>query len=137
MANPIKGELEFAVEDETYTIVLDANALCEAEAITGLSTPDLINQAGRKFVNAQRALLWGGLRRHHDGLSLADAGDIIAHLGLAGVDDVLGRAIQLAWPEPGSEKEGQEENPQPPTRKSAGGTGSRSTKGGSNAKGRR
>ena len=87
--NPLKGEVTFEVEGQPYTLVLDFNALCELEAALGPGDD-------RNGPRATRATLWAALQRRHDGLTLADAGDLIAALTLPTVRDLIGKAYEAA-----------------------------------------
>jgi hypothetical protein len=89
MPNPVKGEVGFEAGGEGYTLVLDFNALCELEA--ALTPGD-----DRNGPRATRATLWAALQRHHEGLSLADAGDLIAALTLPRVRELIGEAYSAA-----------------------------------------
>lgn len=89
MPNALKGEVEFEAGGETYTLVLDFNALCELE---GALTPG----DDRNGPRASRATLWAALRRHHRNLSLNDAGDLIEALTMPRVRELIREAYEVA-----------------------------------------
>lgn len=86
MANPERGELALKVGDQTYTLVLDLNAICEIEE--AMSTNGQLVTIAQVFIAAAhlstrhvRVLLWGALQRHHKGTSLEFAGSLLEELG--------------------------------------------------------
>lgn len=86
--NPLKGEVAFEVEGEAYKLVLDFNALCELEAALGPGDD-------RNGPRASRATLWAAMQRHHEGLTLDDAGDLIAALTLPKVRELIAEAYEV------------------------------------------
>lgn len=95
MANPARGEVSFRALDRDWTLVLDINALCAAEDELGVKVHEL-TQPGLKAI---RALLWAGLQRHHGGVAITDAGDMIQALGMAKAAEIVGEAFKLTFPE--------------------------------------
>lgn len=89
MPNALKGEVGFEVEGEAYTLLLDFEALCELE---GVLTPG----DDRNGPRASRATLWAALQRHHAGLTLKDASDIITALTLPRVRELIGQAYDAS-----------------------------------------
>jgi len=89
MPNALRGEVGFEAGGEGYTLVLDFNALCELEGV--LRPGD-----DRNGPSATRATLWAALQRHHAGLTLAGAGDLIAALTLPRVRELIGQAYEAA-----------------------------------------
>lgn len=117
MANPLRGEVEFVHDGQRYTLRLDVNALCIAEAVTGLKSHEI----SRAIVNgghmsALRAAFCAGLKANHD-LSLDEAGQLLGAVRVPRATELMVRSIKLAFPEPSKA------NP----RKAARGTGSSST----------
>lgn len=104
MANKERGEVSFQIEGQTYTLRLDLNALCEAEAV--LSTPErmvtwqqALQMAERNSLSALRAILWASLQPHHPHLSLNDVGGLIQTMGgIPGIAKTLQEAIKNAMP---------------------------------------
>jgi hypothetical protein len=100
MANSLKGEAPLVLADKReFTLVLDFEALIEAETVYGKPLKQLTHDAGRGFMGANRALIYGALQAHHAGLSLQEAGEILRDNTLA-VADALARAFDQAMPEP-------------------------------------
>lgn len=88
--NPIKGEVGFEVEGQTYTMVLDFNALCELEE-TGVQLSALSDNGIQ--LKVLRAVFWAALRAHHD-VTLKQAGDLIAALTLSKATDLITKAME-------------------------------------------
>lgn len=64
--NPVKGEAPLVLHDgRSLTLVLDMEAMVEAEAAYGKPLPKLLADAGEGFMGAMGALLQGALARHH------------------------------------------------------------------------
>lgn len=86
MANPERGEVALTIGDRTYTLVLDMDGICQAEA--ALSSPGQIVSITEIFYGAAigsqrhaRVLVWASLRRHHPDLSLERAGELMGEFG--------------------------------------------------------
>jgi hypothetical protein len=71
----MKGDVVFEVEGVQYRMVLDFNALCDVETVLG----EGVKMTGP---TATRAVIWAGLQRHHAGLTLTTAGDLIGAMGM-------------------------------------------------------
>lgn len=95
MANAARGEVAFRALDRDWTLLLDINALCEAEDELGVKVHELA-QPGLKAI---RALLWAGLQRHQQGVTITQAGDIIQAVGMALAAEIVGEAFTLTFPE--------------------------------------
>jgi len=95
MANSARGEVAFRALDRDLVLLLDINALCDVEAQLGVKVHEL-TQPG---LAAIRALLWAGLQRHHAGVNLQQAGDVIQELGMAKAAEIVGQAFMSAFPE--------------------------------------
>lgn len=101
MANKVKGEVGFAANGKGYTLLLDLNALCEAEEhVPGIMDGGLKEL---KSVKAIRAVFWSGLRRHHPTVTLVEAGDIMQSLGVPEAGRLIGEAMAAAWGDGGEE----------------------------------
>jgi hypothetical protein len=99
---------------DEYVLVMDFNAFCQAEEVTGLSF--MAGELAYTNMRALRALVWAGLLHEHPDLTLKDAGDIITKLGMAHCFDAVAEAITAAMPEAGEgEKEdGSDSDPPSP-----------------------
>jgi len=108
MANPEKGEVDLKVGDKTYTLCFTTNSISEVEALSGgeAFTAIAVQWMQRQDISTLRLLTFGALRKHHDKLSLFDAGDIIDEIGTAGFETLgaaLGEAIRFRFPPPAAE----------------------------------
>jgi len=111
MANAMRGEVPLKVGDQTYTLLLSINALCELESETGVPVPQLaesLNKPENVRLTTVRAIVWAALQERHPKVTLKDAGAIIHEAGLPAVMDAIGQAFQSAFPEATGE---QEQNP--------------------------
>jgi hypothetical protein len=102
MANPHKGEVALEAGERTYTLRLSINAIAEIEDLLDTGFGELVSRlgAGEQFrLGTLRVVLWGGLRKHHKGLSLDDAGEIIGEAGIAATTEAISKAIALGFPE--------------------------------------
>ena len=86
MANPERGEVALTIGDRTYTLVLDMDGICQAEA--AMSSPGQIVSITEIFYGAAigsqrhaRALVWASLQRHQPDISLQRAGELMAEFG--------------------------------------------------------
>jgi hypothetical protein len=76
--NRLKGEAPLKLSDgREFVFHLDFDALIEAEQAYGKPLPRLMADASQGYVGAVRALLIGGLRRHHPDFTTDDAAAII------------------------------------------------------------
>jgi len=95
MANELQGEVDLRIGDKTYTLKFTRNAMADVESLFG----------GRPFnevladrsVSVLRACLWAGLKRHHSGIDLLAAGDLMDEADDAAVGAAIGKAVQLAF----------------------------------------
>jgi len=99
MANRIKGEVAFSIEDGNlageYTLLLDFNALCDLEE----DFPGIMEgKFELKSPTAIRKVFAVGLAEHHD-LSERDAGKLIHAVGLNRVGELVGEAFAASFPE--------------------------------------
>lgn len=95
MANKIKGEVALQHDGKAYTMVLDFNALAEFEDATGRTAAEVLDNPSAMTISLARTLFWAGLQRHHPGLTVLEAGDI-----LQSNMDKLGVAVAASAPEP-------------------------------------
>lgn len=98
MPNVLKGEVALDLgEAGSFTLVLDHEALIEAESAYGKPLAHLMADATLGFVGACRSLLYGALRAHHPKVTRKDA----AALFLENSDEVsaaLAEAAEAAFP---------------------------------------
>lgn len=81
MANRERGEVSITIGKRAFTLVLDTNAMCEAEAL--FSTPEkpaTFQQIHARMVAGSvihmRGVLWAALRRYHPNISVEDVGTL-------------------------------------------------------------
>lgn len=101
-ANPLKGETDLKIGDATYTVALGVNEIVKLEDITGAGIIEIaawFNDPEKVRVGNMRAVLWAALQRHHPGLTLEQAGDLIGVIGLQAGVEKLGAALQASFPE--------------------------------------
>lgn len=100
MKNPLKGEAELRLEDgRSFTLVIDFDGLIEAEQTYGKPMVHLLGDAQQGFLGAQRAILYGGLRRHHPEVTLSEVGNILL-AAKGNAVQAISTAIDLAMPKP-------------------------------------
>jgi stress response protein SCP2 len=110
MANKFRGEAELnftrmidGVEKEAkFKLVFDANAFCEIEDLTGLNMGEMaaaMEDLHKLSFKTIRAIILGGLKRHHEELQLKDAGDIISDAGLEATVEAMTEAFSGAMKE--------------------------------------
>lgn len=102
MVNPLKGEAAVTLEDgRQLVLVLDMEALIEAEAAYGKPMRVVMQEAAQEFVGAMRALLFGALRAHHREFTLRDAGALFASSADAeAIAAALGDAAEAGFSKP-------------------------------------
>lgn len=99
MANPIKGEMAFRAGGQDYVMVLDLNALCEAEPLA----PGIMEGVALNSLRAVRAVFWAGLQAKHPDIDQVRAGQIMQALGLKEAGRLIGEGMKLAF---GADSEG-------------------------------
>ena len=97
MSNPHRGEVAFAVGDQTYTLFYGTNSICELEDKLGQNLAEIV--AGLGQLKVMRAVLWAGLLRHHN-MSLEEAGDVMDAAGVPATVEAVNKAIFTAFPPP-------------------------------------
>lgn len=125
MPNPIKGEVPLKLSDgRDFVLVMDFEALVEAESASNLPLPQLMARAGLGFVSAQRTLLYGALRRNHPDLTLEDCSAIML-TEIEKVTEALTKAMEAGFPEA---KKSEDKDGANPPGKTSGGNGAKSAK---------
>jgi hypothetical protein len=122
--NPIKGEVPLKLSDgREFVLVLDIEALVEAEAAYGKPVAQVMADASAGFIGASRALLYGSLRARHPSITLREASAIM--VDGEHVLDALSAAAEAAMPSDAS-TEGNAARPKPsPRGKSSGRSGAK------------
>jgi hypothetical protein len=104
----MRGDVTFEVEGVQYRMVLDFNALCDVETVLG----EGVKMTGP---TATRAVIWAGLQRHHAGLTLSTAGDLIGAMGMPKAAALVSEAMTASGMLGGEESA---DPPRPKTRAS-------------------
>jgi hypothetical protein len=104
----MRGDVTFEVEGVQYRMVLDFNALCDVETVLG----EGVKMTGP---TATRAVIWAGLQRHHGGLTIAQAGDLIGAMGMPRAAALVSEAMAASGMLGGEESA---DPPRPKTRAS-------------------
>lgn len=122
MANPVKGEVPLKLADgREFTLVMDMEALVEAEQAYGKPLAELMADAARGFVGASRSLLFGGLQAKHPGLPLKECTKMLMSDG-----DEVGNAISAAVEASFPDAQGEGEQGSRPLGKTSGANGAKS-----------
>lgn len=130
MVRKLRGEVSLQVEEQTFQLVYDVNALCAIEDVLDKSVLEVMTTIkGMPKLGLVRALLWGGLRRYHEDLSLSDAGDLVMAAGMGPALKVVQEGIQAAFPQPTGDAKGKGDPQQTPA---VDGTGANSSEPGTN-----
>lgn len=98
MANPARGEVALTVADTEYTLKFSTNAICELEELQNKGLNEIVQDLER--LSTVRALLWAGLRAKHPDVTLKGAGELIDTIGMIPATEVIGRALNAAFPPP-------------------------------------
>lgn len=120
MANAMKGEAEVKLADgRILRLAFDANAWVEVEDLLGKPTPEIIDelQSGKAYMRTQRALMWGGLRKHHPEIEIKEAGELLTEAA-----EQMSKALQGGMPQDGEggQAEGESDPPRPKRKAKAG-----------------
>lgn len=119
MANARRGQASFKHDGRDYTIALDLNAFCEAEALLDMNIGKILEAMhSTQQVRFHRALLWAGLQEFHPGLDLREAGAMMTNEDAGAA---LAKALTGAFPEVKEAAQGATANP----RKTGTGTASK------------
>lgn len=104
--NPLKGEAQLKLSDgREFTLVLDFNAMVEAESVYGKPLPKLLSDMNSGFMGAFRALLFGTMRRHYPETTAVEASDILMS-NMEAVGAALSSATAAAFPNPEGKETG-------------------------------
>jgi hypothetical protein len=122
MANAIRGEVPLNLSDgRTFTLIMDMEALVEAESAYGKPLQKMMADAAQGFVGASRALLYGALRAKHPDVTLRDASAIfMTDADAAG--EALTEAVEKGFPDAAKSAEGKVSRPRT---KTSGGSGAK------------
>lgn len=121
MANPLKGEVDLVCGDKTYTLRMSINEIIQLGKLTGMKVKALsaaLADTDDVDLDLWRSALWTALQEHHKhGVSLEDAGEIMAGVTIPVTIAKVSEALQLSFPAP------EEDAPASPRKASRSGTG--------------
>ncbi len=109
----LPGQRFVLSEDPRRVLVMDFNAFCEAEAITGVSLME--GELAFKSLRVLRGLIWAGLLHEQPDITLKDAGLIINELGMEHCFNAVAEAIVIAMPHMEEDKGGASDDSDPPS----------------------
>jgi hypothetical protein len=117
-----EGQVE--VDGETLTLVCDFGAIMAIESVTGENWDDIVPQLAAPSRTLSVQVLWGLLRRKHEGITLDQAagvafGDEQAKVGQC-MFEVIARACNIADDEKSDEPAKKKQSGQQPTLENAG-----------------
>lgn len=116
MANPIKGEVSFESNGQTYIFKLGTNAQALLEDRVKMSMPAWFKKRGENFSAGDiRLIMWAGLYRQHK-LTEEDVGDLIDDIGAEKAGEIFMQAVNLS----ASRLNGGESNPSIPAKERIG-----------------
>lgn len=101
MANKQRGEISFEANGQTWTMKVGTHAMCEIEDATGKTIAEIGNLMGNTKTASMkllRAVFWGSLQHHHEGISMKDAADLIDEIGADVAGQKIGEAFSIAFP---------------------------------------
>lgn len=103
MGNPLRGETPLQAGDQSYTLLLDINALAALEEQLGMMMDMILAQyqVGTS-VRLVRALIWAGLQAKHP-CSIEEAGAIVGAAGLPAAKAAVETALVASLPEQDAE----------------------------------
>lgn len=107
MANPLRGEVQLPVNNETdgkpYVLSFDINRMCELEAMfPGFTTTELVDRINTGHITTMRGFMWAGLRSYN--LTLAEAGEVLQEIVPVVAGPLILDAMAKAFPKPAPAK---------------------------------
>jgi hypothetical protein len=100
MTKTLKGEVEFVVGEQTYTLVYDYEALEMIEEAADKPISEVLAEAQRKTLRMKqlKLFLWAALQRHHEGMTQKEAADIALAAGIGVTQLKVSEAFIRAFP---------------------------------------
>ena len=104
-ANPERGEVDVVIGGVTYTLVMTFNGWIDVQnllAVDGVkpTVGQILQLVQHQDMEAFRAVFWGMFRRHHPGVSLEAAGDLMSDVGgMSGLDALLAAVSAASSPD--------------------------------------
>lgn len=94
MANPHKGEVEFASDGKTYIAAFSANVMAEIDSTIDAAAFERFSKGGGAAATVMRTIFWLAVRaRHPEVDSEVKAGDLVAYHEMA---DICREGLLLA-----------------------------------------
>lgn len=85
----------FELEDKSYTLKYDYNAICDMEELSGKPIQSLFSET-EIGLNSVRILLWGGLKWKNNGITKQQVGFMIQKMLELGIyEEVVNKAMLL------------------------------------------
>jgi hypothetical protein len=100
LANKLKGEVSFEANDQSYTMRFSTNALCELEDALDMGINAVAEQLSKPDtlrLKTVRAVFWAGLRDHHPGMTVDDAGNLVSDITMPKALELIGKAFELTF----------------------------------------
>ena len=105
MANKAKGEYTLTIEDQTYTLVFDLDAMEAMEEHFDQDWPEVQNKLARNSMRATRVMLWAMFRLHHPDITLEQSKKLINKAGgLSKVGEIIAGGLRSLMPDPDDAK---------------------------------
>lgn len=96
MTNPIKGEVHFEADGETYTFKLGTNAQVLIETKLGMTMSQFVQKKTEDLGASEiRLIFWAGLHRQHK-MSEEAVGDLLDDIGPERAAAIFLEAMQAA-----------------------------------------
>lgn len=95
------NETTFKVGADEFRVAFGWNAAVEFETVARRTLSAALEEIAETQLSATslRAMLWAGLRKHHAGVSLEEAGGMLDALGRREAQRIMGVAVRTFFPE--------------------------------------
>jgi hypothetical protein len=97
--------------DKPRTLILDFNALCRVEEVTGVSM--LIGEPAFSSMRMMRALVWAGLLHEDPSLTVEHVGKLLGEADASDVLEKIVTAYAVSMPDAEVNEEGESEDSDP------------------------
>jgi len=105
---------EITVDGTTYKLLLNLNAQCLFEEMSGKNFYQVMNDPEYQATATEdRLLFWCMLRKYHSEITIEEAGELM--VATSSVIEAMGKAIRDSQSEPREKAEGEEPTPTVPT----------------------
>lgn len=101
MANIARGEASFTTsEGRTLTLVVDFNALAEAEDAVNIGANELLEKLGKGRIKAMRGITFGALIARHPDTTMDEVDALLMGDDAGPLGSALMKAVEGAFPKP-------------------------------------